>query len=51
MVPDRTGGPKEVSARVVVLVEGISDKLALEALAERRGRQLGRGLLKLKEAR
>src|SRR5947208_17018009 len=27
-------------ARAVVLVEGISDKLALEALAERRGRDL-----------
>jgi OLD-like protein len=33
--------PAETSfARAVVLVEGISDKLALEALAERRGRNL-----------
>jgi OLD-like protein len=29
-----------VSARTVVLVEGVSDRLALEALAERRGRDL-----------
>jgi hypothetical protein len=29
------------SARAVVLVEGVSDQLALEALAERRGRNLG----------
>jgi hypothetical protein len=28
-------------ARTVVLVEGVSDKLALEALAQRRGRDLG----------
>jgi hypothetical protein len=28
-------------ARAVVLVEGVSDQLALEALAERRGRRLG----------
>jgi hypothetical protein len=30
-------------ARAVVLVEGMSDKAALEALAERRGQLLGRG--------
>ena len=30
----------ETSARAVVLVEGISDQVALEALAERRGRDL-----------
>ena len=35
---DRANGPFE--ARTVVLVEGISDQLALEALAERRGRNL-----------
>src|SRR2546428_3268989 len=29
-----------ISARAVVLVEGVSDQLALEALAERRGRNL-----------
>jgi predicted ATP-dependent endonuclease of OLD family len=29
------------SARTVVLVEGVSDQLALEALAQRRGRDLG----------
>jgi len=34
----RANGPFE--ARTVVLVEGISDQLALEALAERRGRNL-----------
>jgi hypothetical protein len=34
-------GPKVFSARAVVLVEGVSDQLALEALAERRGRNLG----------
>ena len=34
----RTG--EALSARTVVLVEGISDQLALEALAERRGRNL-----------
>ena len=28
-------------ARAVVLVEGVSDQRALEALAERRGRDLG----------
>lgn len=33
-------GAEADSARTVVLVEGISDKLALEALAERRGRSL-----------
>jgi hypothetical protein len=32
--------PEAFRARAVVLVEGISDKLALEALAERRGRNL-----------
>lgn len=32
--------PLAVSARAVVLVEGISDQRALEALAERRGRDL-----------
>jgi hypothetical protein len=41
LVPDRTDDPQPVSVRAVVLVEGISDKLALEALAERRGRRLG----------
>ena len=30
-----------VDARAVVLVEGVSDKVALETLAERRGRDLG----------
>jgi len=30
-----------VDARAVVLVEGVSDQFALEALAERRGRELG----------
>jgi hypothetical protein len=29
--------------RAVVLVEGVSDRVALEALAERRGRDLGAG--------
>jgi hypothetical protein len=38
-------GPKVLSARAVVLVEGVSDQLALEALAERRGRNLdGEGI-------
>jgi hypothetical protein len=32
--------PRAFSARTVVLVEGVSDQLALEALAERRGRNL-----------
>jgi hypothetical protein len=32
--------PKVLLARAVVLVEGVSDQLALEALAERRGRNL-----------
>lgn len=32
--------PEALSARAVVLVEGISDQVALEALAERRGRNL-----------
>jgi hypothetical protein len=41
LVPDGTDDPQPVSLRAVVLVEGISDKLALEALAERRGRRLG----------
>jgi Overcoming lysogenization defect protein-like, TOPRIM domain len=31
---------EDLSARAVVLVEGISDRVALEALAERRGRNL-----------
>jgi hypothetical protein len=35
-----TGGPGLSNARTVVLVEGISDQVALEALAERRGRNL-----------
>ena len=36
-----TAGPSEASfARAVVLVEGISDQRALEALAQRRGRNL-----------
>jgi hypothetical protein len=35
LMPDRT-----VQLRATVLVEGVSDKLALEALAERRGRHL-----------
>ena len=36
-----TGGPASgVDSRAVVLVEGISDQSALEALAERRGRNL-----------
>src|SRR5438093_10837655 len=33
--------PSDVIGRAVVLVEGISDQLAVEALAERRGRNLG----------
>jgi hypothetical protein len=32
--------PEALFARAVVLVEGVSDRLALEALAERRGRKL-----------
>jgi hypothetical protein len=32
---------EDLAPRAVVLVEGVSDKLALEALAERRGRSLG----------
>jgi hypothetical protein len=32
---------KRADARAVVLVEGISDRIALETLAERRGRDLG----------
>ena len=40
LVRDRTDDSLPVSVRAVVLVEGISDKLALEALAERRGRRL-----------
>jgi hypothetical protein len=32
---------REPRTRAVVLVEGISDQIALEALAERRGRELG----------
>jgi hypothetical protein len=38
--PNRPQTPGVSFARAVVLVEGISDKLALEALAERRGRNL-----------
>jgi hypothetical protein len=36
----RVASAEAFSARAVVLVEGISDKFALEALAERRGRNL-----------
>jgi hypothetical protein len=36
----RRDASKVFSARAVVLVEGVSDQLALEALAERRGRNL-----------
>ncbi|HEY8760419.1 MAG TPA: ATP-dependent endonuclease, partial [Candidatus Dormibacteraeota bacterium] len=36
----RRDASKVFSARAVVLVEGVSDQLALEALAERRGRYL-----------
>jgi hypothetical protein len=40
-VEARTGGPASgVDSRAVVLVEGISDQSALEALAERHGRNL-----------
>lgn len=35
---EQTGGP--VSARAVILVEGVSDQLAIEAFAARRGRDL-----------
>ncbi len=38
--PEHPHAAEIASARTVVLVEGISDKLALEALAERRGRRL-----------
>jgi hypothetical protein len=38
---DRPHAAEAASARTVVLVEGVSDQLALEALAERRGRNLG----------
>ena len=38
--PNRLQTAEAFSARAVVLVEGISDQLALEALAERRGRNL-----------
>jgi hypothetical protein len=34
------GRPRSVELRAVVLVEGISDQVAVEALAERRGRNL-----------
>jgi hypothetical protein len=34
------GAPMVFSAQAVVLVEGVSDQLALQALAERRGRDL-----------
>lgn len=37
---DRPRAAEAPVARAVVLVEGVSDKLALEALAERRGRDL-----------
>jgi hypothetical protein len=37
---ERLDGMDETATRAVVLVEGISDKLALEALAKRRGRNL-----------
>jgi OLD-like protein len=37
---ERLDGMNETATRAVVLVEGISDKLALEALAKRRGRNL-----------
>ena len=37
---DRFQTDAAVTARAVILVEGISDQLALEALAERRGRDL-----------
>jgi hypothetical protein len=37
----RTDDDKALAPRAVVLVEGISDRAALEALAERRGRSLG----------
>ena len=40
MVRDMPNLAEPLSARTVVLVEGISDQLALEALAERRGRRL-----------
>lgn len=40
MPRDVTHSPAGVDVRTVVLVEGISDQLALEALAERRGRDL-----------
>jgi hypothetical protein len=36
----RAATPEAFSSRAVVLVEGMSDQLALEALAERRGRNL-----------
>lgn len=39
-VPDDRRTSKPFSARSVVLVEGISDRIALETLAERRGRNL-----------
>jgi len=35
------GAPADAAVRAVVLVEGVSDQLALEALAHRRGRDLG----------
>jgi OLD-like protein len=41
MVDDMPYSAEALSARAVVLVEGVSDQLALEALAERRGRNLG----------
>jgi Overcoming lysogenization defect protein-like, TOPRIM domain len=37
----QNGSADALSAHAVVLVEGISDRVALEALAERRGRNLG----------
>jgi hypothetical protein len=40
VVSENHGLPAGVAARAVVLVEGLSDRAALEALAERRGRDL-----------
>jgi hypothetical protein len=38
---ERVETVEELSGRAVVLVEGVSDRLAVEALARRRGRDLG----------
>ncbi len=38
---DLTNDDEASSARTVVLVEGVSDQMAVEALAVRRGRDLG----------